>query len=479
MKRTKIVCTIGPASEAAPTIKKMIRAGMNAARLNFSHNVYAHHRMLIKNIRKAAGEAGVAVGIIQDLQGPRIRIGEIKERGGVKLAIGEKVILLPEENIKKFGRKKNFKILPVHYHDLARCLKKGDRILISDGLIELIVEKINGRAVYCRVKEPGAITSLRGINLPDSKIRGEVITEKDKKDLAFGLKQGVDWIAMSFVRNEKDILKLDSLIRQNNHEKYRSAKIMAKIENDEAVGNFDKILAVADGIMIARGDLGIELPPENVPIIQKDIIKKCLVAGKPVVVATQMMESMMKNPRPTRAEVSDVANAVIDHADALMLSGETATGQYPVEAVSIMAKTAEGTEQSPYDDMPQKRPTGIGKFFDDFVGMAGQLTKQTDIKTIVAVTRSGYTALAVARTRPETRIVAITENKKIASQLSLVWGVESLVGKISAKPEEIIKMAVGLIKKNKIAKKGDQILIVATHRAEDRNGLHLVEAREV
>ncbi|MDP1890707.1 MAG: pyruvate kinase, partial [Gemmatimonadaceae bacterium] len=331
-KRTKIVCTIGPVSEKPAILQKMIKAGMNVARLNFSHGTHAWHGKVIKIIRKIAKELGTPVGIIADLQGPRIRVGELPTTG-VKLTPKEKVTLTT--NLKNEKNK-----IPITYTDLHKDLASGNRILLDEGLLELKVLKISGRDILCEVVVGGVLTSHKGINLPDSSVNLPPLTEKDKDDLEFVVKEDVDWVALSFVSRASEIYDLRYLIRALEKKlklsKAAPIKIIAKIEKHEAVKNLDEILEAVDGIMIARGDLGIETPPEDVPLWQKKIIDKCLTVAKPVIVATQMLDSMIRKPRPTRAEVSDVANAVIDHADAVMLSGETASGLYPLESVEMM-----------------------------------------------------------------------------------------------------------------------------------------------
>ncbi len=333
MKRTKIVATIGPASEKKAVLSKMIKNGMDIARLNFSHGSYQNHAMLIKNIRAVAKQQHRKIPILQDLQGPKIRIAELR-----------KPLTAKKNQTVTIG--KDFDL----DFDISSTVKKGERILIEDGLIELRVSKVVKDQITCKVITGGSIQSHKGVNLPDSKISFPVITEKDISDLQFGLKHGVNYVALSFVRDPKDITALKKLIKKYLPTRKKSPLIVAKIERPEAVKNIKTIIKQADVIMVARGDLGVEMPDWDVPVIQKDIIALCRKAKKPVIVATQMLDSMIRNPRPTRAEVSDVANAVIDRADAVMLSGETATGKYPVEAVTEMRLIIEDTEASPYDD---------------------------------------------------------------------------------------------------------------------------------
>ena len=333
-KRTKIICTIGPASSSQETLTKLIKSGMNVARLNFSHGDHPDHARLIKNIKQVSKKLDQPIAILQDLQGPKIRTGVLPAEG-VKIKEGQKIILTT---------KKNFlpNQIPVTYNKLHQDIKAGERLLFDDGLMDAVVLKVRGMDIVCRVITGGTLLSHKGINLPDTDIGIKSITKKDEEDLEFGVIQNVDWIALSFVRTVNDVRHLKKLInkfqKKHNIKNNAPIKIIAKIEKAEAVKNIDDILTEVDGLMVARGDLGIEIPAENVPLVQKSLINKARANAKSVVVATQMLDSMIRNPRPTRAEVSDVANAVIDHTDAVMLSGETATGKYPVSAVQIMTK---------------------------------------------------------------------------------------------------------------------------------------------
>jgi len=338
MKRTKIVCTIGPASDRKAILKRMINSGMNVARLNFSHNVLSYHAKLIKTLRALAKETKNPIAIIQDLQGPRIRLGDLPAKGLV-VKKGQEVVLTTS--------KSHQNKIPVTYEKMHLDIEPKDRILIADGLMELVAEKIAGRDILCRVVIGGTLFSHKGINLPDTNVSVPSLTDKDKTDLLFGVKQNVDFVAMSFVRTAKDVYDLKYLIQKYAKKlKLKTApiRVVVKIERKEAIENIDEIIEATDAVMVARGDLGIELPAEDVPLMQKMIIDKCLQAAKPVIVATQMLDSMIHSPRPTRAEVSDVANAVIDHTDAVMLSGETASGDFPVETVDTMRKIIEKAE---------------------------------------------------------------------------------------------------------------------------------------
>lgn len=339
--RTKIIATIGPASEKQAVLEEMMKAGMDVCRLNFSHGTLEHHTFLIKNIRRAAKKLKLAIAIMADLQGPRMRVGELPA-DGMRLKQGDKVVLTCGQPLKKE--------IPVTFPLFCQVLRPGNIVFFDNGLIELKVQKVSKGKIYCQVRIGGILKSKKGINLPASALKIPAMTPKDKKDLIFGLKQRVDFIALSFVTEAQDIKDLRDLIKQNKKPGVLP-KIVAKIEKPAAVKNFPAILEEADEIMIARGDLGVEMPLAELPVIQKQLIGQCLKKSKPVIVATQMLESMINNPQPTRAEVSDVANAVIDRADALMLSGETAIGKYPVEAVKMMDKIIRETEASPYDDI--------------------------------------------------------------------------------------------------------------------------------
>lgn len=409
MRRTKIICTIGPASEKVETLREMIKAGMNYARLNLSHAELSYHAKLIKNIRKAARLEGKIVGILADLQGPKIRLGNLPKEG---IVLKDKSMVIVTTGRPKVGE------LPTTYKRLHKDVKVGHKILIDDGLVELVVTKIKGQRVYATVKFGGKVTSHKGINLPDSKVIASSLTPKDRKDARFAIKEKVEWLALSFVRTAADCLELRKLVGKHPQ------KIIVKIEKGEAVKNIDEILNVADAIMVARGDLGVEIAAERVPIVQKDIVRKCLFAGKPVVVATQMLDSMTRNPRPTRAEVSDVANAVIDHADAVMLSGETAGGAFPVRVVETMSKIAVQTEKSHYDDLDISYFGHRGRTILAEAEGVTHLANEAKAKYIYV---HGENALEFARVishfRPEQTILVHIKDEFRARQLNLNWGV--------------------------------------------------------
>lgn len=401
MKYTKIVCTIGPASEKQDILDEIVAAGMDIARLNFSHGTYTNHRMLIKRIRSAAKEAGRHVGIMQDLQGPKIRVGELRKP--LEVVSGQKILL---------GRGG----IPIQF-DLSKAVKKGQTILIDDGTIELTVIEVKPGSISCVVVVGGQIISHKGINIPESKTDFSVFTEKDRRDLEFGLKNGVDMVAMSFVRSAKDIEEVRTFVNKKLRSKEKPW-IIAKIEKAQAIKNLDAIINVSDAIMVARGDLGLEDKPEQVPIYQKIIIKKCLQQNKPVIVATQMLDSMQRNPRPTRAEVSDVANAVLDHTDAVMLSGETAFGKYPLKAVTTMSRVVSVTDNSFFNLVPMRK-----NFAKDSVLRRAVILAKKHKEPLVVYSPYGKIAQMISNLRQELPTYAFSDSLEICRKLSLVWGV--------------------------------------------------------
>lgn len=454
MKKTKIICTIGPASEDPKILTKMIKSGMNVARLNFSHGTYENHTQLMRNIREVSRKLNIPVAILQDLQGPKIRVSELKQP--VRIKSGQQVIIGQH-----FGLD----------FDISGSVKMGERILIEDGTIELVVLRVaagkKNRAIICKARTDGEIRSHKGINLPDSKITFPIYTKKDIEDLKFGLKSDVDYVALSFVRDEKDILKIKKLISEHNPKDFEEPQVVAKIERGEALRNFDKILQAADAIMIARGDLGVEIADSQVPLVQKNLITKCIAAAKPVIVATQMLDSMIRNPRPTRAEVSDVANAVIDDADAVMLSGESAYGKYPVEAVQEMDHIIRATEASPYD-IAKIIPFG-GNDNDDkkaalVASAVHQLAEGIGVEAIIGTSASGYTARFVSRERVQRPVLLLTDRAKVYRQMCLNWGVTPFYVK-SMKAlknfEGLLNYFVKEARKLKLVKIGDKAVLVA------------------
>lgn len=476
MKRTKIVATIGPASSSEKILTKMVQAGMNVGRFNFSHGTLLSNKLAIENLRRVGKKLGTPVAIMQDLQGPRIRVGEIGKKG-MELIKNEEVILVDSDEVLKITDKSK-KIIPILYPRLTKTLRGDNHVLIYDGQVDLRIVRAAGNHLIAKVIRGGYIFSNKGVNIPKINLNIPVITAKDINDLKFGLKIGVDIVALSFVGSGADIKHLRRIIKKNSSK--IQPLLMAKIEREAGVKNIKSIVKEADCVMVARGDLGVEVSPERVPVIQKDIIKLCLTEGKPVLVATQMLESMIKNPRPTRAEVSDVANAVIDHADAVMLSGETAFGQYPAEAVNIMNQIIERTEKSPYDDMAstyfQEKKLPINKAVAESVFT---LVKETRAKAIVAATNSGYTARMIARYRPETRIIVLVNQPEIGRQLNMVWGIYPEMMPVCKSMDELIQQASFIVKKHRLAKAGDKIIIVTGQPVGKSKNMNLVKIHQV
>lgn len=453
MRKTKIVCTIGPASESLEMLKQLIEAGMNVARLNFSHGDYEEHGNRIKNIRQASKELGKTVAILLDTKGPEIRIGKLKEEP-IELVQDEYLTLTTEEIIGDKDR------IHVTYKDLPKDVQVGSTILIDDGLIELSVVEISDTEIKCRIVNGGQIKGRKGVNVPGVKISLPGITEKDAADIKFGIEQGVDFIAASFVRKASDVLEIRELLEKHNGS---HIQIISKIENQEGVDNLDEIIEVSDGLMVARGDLGVEIPAEEVPIVQKKMIEKCNIAGKPVITATQMLDSMQRNPRPTRAEASDVANAIFDGTDAIMLSGETAAGKYPVEAVRTMARIAESTEAAlPYSEMFKRQSKAQEVSITESISQSVAKSAY-DLKAdaIITATESGYTARMVSKYRPKAPIIAVTPNEEVLRRMCLYWGVLPVLGVHAPSTDVMFEMAVDSALKTKMVKPGDLVVITA------------------
>lgn len=451
MRRTKIVCTIGPASEDEGTLRSMMQAGMDVARLNFSHGDHRVHARRIATIRRLAQEMNRAIAIIQDLQGPKIRLGEIAA-GSVEL-LPDSELILTLEPVPGSPRE-----LHLPCPELVADVAPGDCIFLSDGEIELkILEAQKGR-LLTRVVAGGKLRSRQGVNVPGVELDFPSLTAKDENDLAFGIEQGVDYVALSFVRKAEDIQTL----RQRIKEKGADIPIIAKIEKAEAVEAFDQILEVSDGIMVARGDLGVETSAAGVPILQKEIIRKSNLSAVPVITATQMLESMMEHPRPTRAEASDVANAIFDGTDAVMLSGETAVGAYPVKSVETMATIAETADRNAsytiLGDLGAKPCPSV----TDAVSQAScEMARELSAKAIITTTASGYTARMVARYRPRTSIIAVTSREEVRRRLALVWGVETVVVRQPAGTDEVIEFSVDALRERGLASPGDILIITA------------------
>lgn len=414
--KTKILATVGPASNTKETITELVMAGADIFRLNFSHGDHSIHADVIKTIREVNAEMSFNIGILQDLQGPKIRVGEV-ENNGVLIKQGDPLTITSEPVVG------NASLVSTVYQNLPNDVVQGDRILIDDGNIELVVLRTDGKNVDCTVVHGGILKSRKGINLPSTKISAPSLTEKDLEDLEFGLEHEVDWIALSFVRTADDIVDLRERISKAG----KSCKIVAKIEKPEALENIDAIIQATDSIMVARGDLGVEVPMEIVPLWQKRMVEKCKIACKPVIIATQMMESMIVNPRPTRAETNDVATAVLDGADAVMLSAETASGKFPIAAVKAMSSIIDHIEVNAdiYHNL-YKIPEDTESFLsNNLLLMASRLSRNVKAKAIVGITTSGFTAFRISSHRPSADIFVFTRNKNLLTQLSLVWGVRA------------------------------------------------------
>ena len=409
---------MGPASNTEERLEALIQAGMNVARLNFSHGEHAVHGQTIANVRKVDEKLGTHTALLADLQGPKLRIGEL-EGGQIDLVQGEECVIRTGSEVGTSG------VVYTNYMKFARDVKAGERVLMDDGKLELCVLETDGKGeVRCEVVHGGVLKPRKGINLPSTAISLPCITEKDAVDLAYALEQDVDWIGLSFVRNAQDIVELRERIEAEG----KHTRIIAKIEKPEALADLDGILEETDAVMIARGDLGVEIPKQEVPLVQKDIIRRCMHMGKPVIVATQMMESMIEASVPTRAEVNDVANAVLDGADAVMLSAETSVGAYPVEAVTAMTdiiESMEGQDRMYYHERPPLSPEDDRFISDSMCYNACRLAKRVNATAIVTMTFSGYTAVHVSSQRPKAHIFMFTANKRVLAQMSLVWGVSA------------------------------------------------------
>jgi len=452
-RRTKIVCTLGPASSSPRVIEELTREGMNVARLNFSHGSHEEHSLLVRRVREISGRVGKPVAILQDLGGPKIRTGPM-EKEPILLKEGKSFILTTREVL---GTEREVSIT---HPLLPQRVKRGDPILLADGWLELKVEETSSRDIKCRVIKGGELVSRQGINLPESLLEISPLSEKDQTDLLFGIEHGVDFIGVSFVREAEDILRARHILKEKGKEEI---SLVAKIERREALGNMDEILKASDGIMIARGDLGVEIPLEKVPLVQKDIIKKCNLRGKPVITATQMLESMIENPRPTRAEATDVANAILDGTDAIMLSGETAVGKYPVRSTVMMNKIALEAEGSlDYERILDERALSVKDTVPDAISHATcQIAQDLKTAAIVTFTLSGSTARMVARYRPRVPIIAESPKESTVRKLTLSWGVYPHQSPEIKDTDDMIHKAKTEVLKTGLVRRGDRIVIAA------------------
>jgi pyruvate kinase len=449
-RHSKIVCTIGPASRSPKIIDRLLQAGMDVARLNFSHGTHADHAQSIAMIRAAAIKRQKPIAILADLQGPKIRTGPLAGASPVLLRTGQKFVITTARVLGDSTR------VSTVFRPLPREVHRGDRILLSDGLIELRVEQVRGQEVICQVVNGGALGEHKGINLPGIKLRVPALTPKDRIDLVFALKHGVNYIAVSFVRRPEDVVLARNLVRRAG----KDTPVIAKLEKPEAIESLDAILRVADGVMVARGDLGVEMSPERVPVVQKMIINRARQARRPVITATQMLESMTENPRPTRAEASDVANAIFDGSDAVMLSAETASGKYPVESVSMMARIIEDAEAS-IAEFPRPAPQEKLKVAETVAELVCHASRELHMKLIAVFTHSGFTARLVSRYRPLVPIVAFSPEADIRRRMALIWGVYPRNIPDVRKIDGLAEVTEKRLLEERLVRKGDVIGIVA------------------
>jgi pyruvate kinase len=467
MKKTKIVATLGPACSSKSVLKEMIMEGLNVCRLNFSHGSYDDHANSIKMIREINEELGLNVAILADLQGPKIRTNEM-EANGVLLEVGNDIKIITD---KVLGNAVRFSI---NYQKLPQDVSQGEKILLDDGKIMLEVITTNGKTeITCKIVQGGILSSKKGVNFPNTKISLPSLTEKDQLDLDFALDHEVDWIGLSFVRSARDIIELKHRIAARG----AKAKVIAKIEKPEALENIDNIINESDGLMVARGDLGVEIPFQNVPLIQKMLISKCVRKAKPVIVATQMMESMINNMTPSRAEVNDVANAVLDGTDAVMLSGETSVGKYPIEVIRTMSniikemETHEGIYNK--EELPERNQE---RFISDSICFnACRLSQRVEAKAIITMSFSGYTAYKIASQRPNTSIFIFTSNRSILTQLNLLWGVRAFYYNKHISTDHTIADIKYLMKNEGYLNQGDLVINIASIPIEDLGSSNMLK----
>jgi pyruvate kinase len=468
--KTKILATIGPASNTKDMLSSLANAGANVFRLNFSHGKHEDHAKVVKLIREINKENKLNIGILQDLQGPKIRVGEM-ENGGVQISPGQKITITNEPVVG------TAELVSTVYKSLPYDVKSGDRILIDDGNIELAVNNTDGKNVRCVVIHGGVLKSRKGINLPNTKVSAPSLTEKDLEDLEFGLAHDVDWIALSFVRTADDIKDL----RERITEAGKNCKIVAKIEKPEALANIDAIIAETDAIMVARGDLGVEVPAETVPLWQKQIVTKCKLACKPVIIATQMLESMTTHPRPTRAETNDVATAVLDGADAVMLSAETASGQFPVNAVKAMSSIINYIENNHdvFHHLYKIEENDPNFYSKNLTLMAARLSRNVKAKALVGITTSGQTALRLASFRPLANLLVFTRNNSMLTQLSLVWGVRAYYYESHTSTDATFMDIQDRLKEEGYVKKGDIIINTASMPLKEKGKTNMLKIHVV
>jgi len=464
MRRTKIVATVGPASRSPQKLEQLVQAGVNVFRLNFSHGSHDEHLAVITSVREIATRLRRPIALLQDLSGPKIRTGKVKD--GVELVNGARITITTEPLVEG-----DAELISTTYEALPHDVKPGDRVLLDDGNLELRVQRTSGTRVECEVVDGGPLRSNKGINLPGVALSTPALTEKDRRDLAFGVEHSVDFIALSFVRQEQDLEQARELVRSLG----ARSSLIAKIEKPQALDNLEAILAAADGVMVARGDLGVELGTENVPIAQKRIIAAANNAGRVVITATQMLESMIENPRPTRAEASDVANAILDGTDAVMLSGESAVGKFPVETVETMARIALFTEEhgassirrrdSRRSDQPRGPQAPGTPITRSLTRVAVSVAEELGCKLILAFTESGITARLLAMHRPRVPVVAVTPSEQVYRQLALSWGVVPVRADLAGSTDDLLSIGEQQLRARAIVESGDTILMLSGHSA--------------
>lgn len=472
-KRTKIVATIGPATQSKDVLRELIREGCNVIRLNFSHGDYEVHAAVVKTIRELDEELNTYTAILADLQGPKIRIGKMKE-GGANLEAGKRILITTREEVEG-----NEERISTNYKHFAMDVSAGEKVLLDDGKIELKVVSTNGKdEVECEILHGGNLQSRKGINLPNTGISLPCLTEKDLQDLDFALEHDLDWIGLSFVRSARDVIELKHIIRQRE----KHARVIAKIEKPEAIKEIDDIIRETDAVMVARGDLGVEIPMQRVPLLQKMIVQKCIKSAKPVIVATQMMESMITNITPTRAEVNDVANAVLDGADAVMLSAETSVGKFPVKVIQAMSKILKEVEMSDqvyyHESMPVESQEE--RFITDSICFnACRLAKRVDASAIVTMTHSGYTGFKISSQRPKGFIYCFTGNRKILSLMSLVWGVRAFYYDKMVSTDHTIADIKYILKKEGYLTEGQFVINIASMPISDQGMSNMLRLSKV
>lgn len=468
IRHTKIVATLGPASESPEVLRALIKAGMDVARLNLSHGKHEDHAQTIAHVRAVARELNSPITLLLDLQGPKVRVGQLPG-GEITLDRDQVISLVPETDFDGSASG----VIPIDYPHAAEEAKPGMQILLADGLFELQVESVEGRTLRCKVIEGGVLKNRKGVNFPQLNLRLPAMTEKDHRDLEFGLKQNVDWISLSFVRHASDVRELKELLRSKGAQK----PVIAKIEKPQAIDQLEGILDEVDGIMVARGDLGVELSPERVPMLQKRIIRECNQRGIPVITATQMLESMIHDPRPTRAEASDVANAIIDGTDAVMLSGESAVGAFPVRAVEMMARIAREVEGKV--DF-SNHPINVHGEAQALSGAAATMGEILSLRCIAVLTTSGHTARAVAATRTKTPIWALTTDPAVYHRLNLLWGIQPiLIDSIPGTFEELVAQAESTLRACHSVEPGEQMLVIGGVPAGQPRGGNFIKIHTV